>query len=105
MQIKDHPFLCYLVIDHISHGCFLKNVDRTNKIIAAGEKCLVATGKFFWKDPSDIKRGIKTRSRAKNEPTASYEDYDRYILQNEFILCRVTFFLIIYLNKYITYTF
>ena len=92
-------------MDHISHGCFLKNLDGTNKIIAAGEKCLVETGKCFWKDSSDIKRGIKTRSRAKNEPTASYEDYDRYILQNEFILCRVTFFLIIYLNKYITYTF
>ena len=92
MQIKDHPFLCYLGIDHISHGCFLKNVDRTNKIIAAGEKCLVATGKFFWKDPSDIKRGIKTRSRAKNERTTSYEDYDMVHLAKRVYLTLGDFF-------------
>ena len=92
MQIKDHPFLCYLGIDHISHGCFLKNVDRTNKIIAAGEKCLVATGKFFWKDPSDIKRGIKTRSRAKNERTTSYEDYDMVHLAKRVYLTLGYFF-------------
>ena len=50
-------------MDHIYHGCFLKNADGTNKIIAAGDKCLVATGKCFWKDPSDVKHGVKTRSR------------------------------------------
>ena len=65
----------------------LKNADGTNKIIAAGDKCLVATGKCFWKDPSDVKHGVKTRSREEDyDRYASYEDYDRYIMRNEFIL-------------------
>ena len=31
-------------------SCMFKNADGTNRIIMAGEKCLVPTDKCFWKD-------------------------------------------------------
>ena len=62
----------------IYHGCFYKNADGTNKIIKAGEKSLVPTDECFWKDPCDVKHGVKTRSRAKNEPKVTLKDFNRY---------------------------
>ena len=59
-------------MDKIYHGCFYENADGTNKVIAAGELCLTPTKKCFWKDSSDAKDGVKTRSRANSEPTISF---------------------------------
>ena len=71
-------FLQVTMEQHIYHGCFYKNADGTNKINKAGEKCLVPTDECFWKDPCDIKHGVKTRSRAKNEPRVTLKDLNRY---------------------------
>ena len=52
----------------IYHGCFTKNVDGTNKILLAGERCLCPTAKPLWKFPEDIENvGVKTRSQTKRE--------------------------------------
>ena len=48
----------------IYRGCFYKNADGTNKIIIIGDKCLVPTDECLWKDPCDVKHGVKTRSLA-----------------------------------------
>ena len=45
----------------------LKNADGTNKIISGNEKY-----------PSDVPNGVKTRSKANNEPNVVYEEVDRY---------------------------
>lgn len=63
-----------------------KSTDRTNRIIAAGEKCIVPTSQCFWKDPCDIgNRRVKATFRAKNEPTISYKELDDYVSQGECI--------------------
>ena len=62
----------------IYHGCFYKNADRTNKFINASEKCFAPTNDCFWKDPSDVKNGVKTRSHAKNKPKVTLRDCNRY---------------------------
>ena len=63
-------------MQRLYHGCFLKNADGTNRIIAPGEKCLVATDKCFWKDPSDVVNRVKTRSQVKNEPAVEFKTFD-----------------------------
>ena len=47
----------------IDHGCFRKNVDGTNRIIANDEKCLVPASRAFWEYIEDIPAGVKTRSQ------------------------------------------
>ena len=76
-------------MDRIYHGCFTKHADVTKKIIAKGEKCIVPTDECFWKDPVDVTNGVKTRSHAKNEPIATYKDYDRCTLLKQFTSCWV----------------
>ena len=45
-------------IDHtmnrIYYGCMFKNAVGTNRIIAAGEICLITTSKCFWKDSCNV---------------------------------------------------
>ena len=65
-------------MDKIYFGCFYKNADGTNKIIVAGEHCFAPTDKCFWKDPNDVKDGVKTRSRANNEANVSFKAADKY---------------------------
>ena len=36
-------------MSRIYHGCFRKNQDGTNRIIAKNERCLIATLRPFWK--------------------------------------------------------
>ena len=62
----------------IYHGCFYKNADGTNKIIKTGDECLVSTDECFWNDLCDVKHGVKTRSRAKNEPKVTLKNFNRY---------------------------
>ena len=67
----------------IYHGCMYKNSDGINRIIAAGEKCLVSTRKSFQRDSYDVSNHrVKTRPCTKNRPT---EDFDDYMLKREWI--------------------
>ena len=52
---------------NIYHGCFRKNADGTNRIIANKENCLVPTSRAFWKYIEDIPAGIKTHSQYKRQ--------------------------------------
>ena len=53
-----------------------KNTDGSNRLIGPGEKCLVPTDEYFWKDPRDIRSCmVKTRSCTRTEPTVSIKDY------------------------------
>ena len=71
-------------MERLYHGCMLKNADGTNRIIAADEKCLVPTCKCFWKGSCNVKHGVKTGSRAKNEPTIDCKAFDNYRAKKEF---------------------
>ena len=72
-------FLHVTMEQRIYHSCFYKNADGTNKIIRAGEECSVSTEECFWEDPCDIKIGLKTRSREKNEPVVTLKDFNCYL--------------------------
>ena len=63
----------------IYHGCFTKNADSTNILIGPGEKCLTPTAQCFWKDPKDVRSGVKTRSQLANQLTVNIEDYEYYL--------------------------
>ena len=76
-------------MDRIYHVCFPKNVNGTNRIIAKDENCLIPTSECFWKDPLDIKNGVKTRSRTKNGTTINLKGFDQYHIQKQFISCWV----------------
>ena len=67
----------------IYHGCMTKNADGTNKLIGPGEKCVTPTGQCFWKDPQDVRSGVKTCSQSIKQPTMSTEDYDYYFQNKE----------------------
>ena len=47
---------------YIYHGCFRKNSDSTNRIIANNEQCPITTSRPFWKYMEDVPDGVKTRS-------------------------------------------
>ena len=49
------------------------------------EKCITPTDKCMWKHLCDVPNGVKTRSKAKNEPTVDYEEVDRYFAVKYFI--------------------
>ena len=51
----------------IYHGCFRKNADGTNRIIANDEKCLTPTSRAFWKYIEDIPANVKTSSQYKSK--------------------------------------
>lgn len=71
-------------MERLYHGCMLKNADGTNRIIAADGKCLVPTCKCLWKGPCNVKHGVKTVSRAKNEPTIDCKAFEDYRAKKEF---------------------
>ena len=83
MLIVDRLF--NFTMDRLYHGCMLKNAEGTNRIIDAGEKCLVMTRKCFWKDPSDVKNKVKTRSQTENEPNIDYKMFNDYHIKREWI--------------------
>ena len=62
----------------IYHGCFYKNVNEKNKIIKTSDKCVVPMDECFWKDPCEVKHGVKTRSPGKNEPRVTLKDFNHY---------------------------
>ena len=67
----------------IYHGCFTKNADGTNKLIGPEEKSLTPTAQCFWKDPKDVRSGVKTRSQSANQLTVSTEDHEYYFLKKQ----------------------
>ena len=62
----------------IYHGCFRKNADGTNKIIANDERCLIPCSKPFWKYIEDIPSGVKTRSQYKRQELVDRRTFDTY---------------------------
>ena len=70
----------------IYHRCFTNNVDGTNKVILAGERCFRQTANSFWKFPENIENGVKTRSQAKKEhQLVTKKAYDEYFENSVFI--------------------
>ena len=67
----------------IYHSCFTKNADGTNKLIGPGEKCFTPTAQRFWKNPKNVRSGVKTRSQLTNQPTVSTEDYKYYFQKKQ----------------------
>ena len=62
----------------IYHGCFTKNIDGTNRIIANEEKCSVPTSRAFWKYIEDIPAGVKTCSQYKKQKVVDRKTFDTY---------------------------
>ena len=59
------------------HGFMLKNENGANNTISGTDKCIMPTDKCTWKYPSDVPNGVKTRSKANDEPTVGYEEVDK----------------------------
>ena len=49
-------------MDRVYHSCAYVNLDRTQKLIAKNEKCLIPANKCFWKDTCDTRAKMKTRA-------------------------------------------
>ena len=62
----------------------LKNADGTNKVITSMGTFITPTDKCMC-TLCDVPNRIKTRSRAKNEPTVGYEEVDKYFAVKHFI--------------------
>lgn len=69
------------------HGCFRKNHNGTNRIIAKNEQCLVPTSRAFLKYIEDIPFlkyiedipcGIRTRSQYKKQKLVNRRTYETY---------------------------
>ena len=65
-------------MSRIYHGCFRKNKDGTNRIIANCERCLIPTSKLFWKDINDIPAGVKNRAQYKQQKLVTNRAYGKY---------------------------
>ena len=65
----------------IYHGCFRKNEDGTNRIIANNEVCLFPTHRQFRKYPENIPADVKTRSQYKQQNLVKADTFDRYVRQ------------------------
>ena len=48
------------------------------KLSGQVKKCIVPTDECFWKDPCEVKNGVKTRLREKNELKVTLRDFNRY---------------------------
>ena len=77
----------------IFHGCFNKNRDGTNWVIAPGEKCITPASEPFWKYPEDIFASVRTRSQEqkyqqqKNLPKPNFKNIlKKNLLKNGLIL-------------------
>ena len=73
--------VCYVFVTkmaNIYHGCFRKNADGTNRIIANNENCLISTSRAFWKYIEDISAGVKTRSQYKRQKLVDRITFDIY---------------------------
>lgn len=68
-------------LDCIYHGCFRKNQDGTNRIIANNEACLLPTNNQFWKHLEHVPSGIKTRSQYKKQDVVTIGTFERYLRQ------------------------
>ena len=66
----------------VFHGCFDKNRDGTNRLIAYGEKRLTPTDQPFWKFPEDVDSGVRTRSQEKEQKKVTKRQFDKYFKQN-----------------------
>lgn len=64
-------------MSQIYHGCFRKNEDGTNRIIANGERCLLPICHQFWKDVNDIPAGMRTRAQYKQQKLVLNRTYNK----------------------------
>ena len=68
---------------YIYHGCFRKNNDSTNRIIANNEQCPITTSRPFWKYIEDVPDGVKTRSQYKKQKLVNHRTLDTYFRRKE----------------------
>ena len=65
-------------MSHIYHGCFRKNVDGTNRIVANDERYLLPCSKPFWKYIEDRPSVVKTRNQYKRQELVNRRTFDTY---------------------------
>ena len=62
----------------IYHGCFKKNADGTNRIVANSEDCLVPSSRPFRKHIEDIPDGVRTHSQHKRQKLVTRHKFETY---------------------------
>ena len=70
-------------MSRIYHGCFRKNNDGTNRIIANNERYLIPTSRPFQKYIEDIPDGVKTRCQYKKQKLVNCRTFDTYFRRKE----------------------
>ena len=60
------------------HGCGLGYVDGTRALLASRSKCNKPTQNPFWKHPTDVNSGVKTRNQINKSHFATEQYMDFY---------------------------
>ena len=68
---------------NVFHGCFNKNRDGTNRLIAPGQKCITPTSEPFWKFPQDITSGVRTRSQEQKQKKVTRTQFKKYFQEKD----------------------
>ena len=69
--------------NNVFHGCFNKNRDGTNRLIAPGQKCITPTSEPFWKFPQDITSGVRTRSQEQKQKKVTRTQFKKYFQEKD----------------------
>ena len=69
--------------NNVFHGCFNKNKDGTNRLIAPGQKCITPTSEPFWKFPQDITSGVRTRCQEQKQKRVTRTQFKKYFQEKD----------------------
>ena len=64
--------------EKIYHSCLNKKKDGSNRLFEKGDLCCTPTNSPFWKRPSDVTNGARTRSQEKEQKKVDVEEFNRY---------------------------
>ena len=69
--------------NNVFHGCFNKNRDSTNQLIAPRQKCITPTSEPFWKFSQDITSGVRTRSQEQKQERVTRTQFKKYFQEKD----------------------
>ena len=68
---------------NVFHGCFNKNRDSKNQLIAPRQKCITPTSEPFWKFPQDITPGVRIRSQEQQKKKVTRTQFKKYFQEKD----------------------
>ena len=65
-------------MDNIYHSCMYKNKDGSNKLYRKSKTCCSGTNCPFWKQPWEVKSGVRTCLQEKKLELVTLEECNYY---------------------------